>query len=461
MYSVTMVRPSDKVSTSEQLLELIPGGGHTYSRGNDQFPQNAPSSISRGRRQFFWDDRNQRFLDFGMGLRSVGLGHVYRPQLLRVIWSMRKGNSFSRPSNTELTAAKIFLDLFDNPMMVKFAKNGSNVTTAAVKLARAYTGRNLVCIPSQQPFFSFDDWFIGSTPMNRGTVSEENKFILKFDYGNLDSLKKLFAQNPDQIAAVILEPFTPDSFCTNCQSILSVEDLKKCKQCIYNFLCEVQALCHANGALLIMDEMITGFRVGFPSVSQTLGLDPDLITFGKAISNGFSVAALVGRPAIMSIAGISNKSEERVFLLSSTNGAESVALEALISTVQIYNSKNVTGFHFSYGRKIAEIILQGLEKNSVAHLVTLQGIPPLLNMAWKGDANFSAQYYRTLFNQEMFKCGVFMPWIAPSYSHNKRDLKRLGKALDIAFQVCNFQSQNPDERLLIGQEAKPVFRKFN
>ena len=343
MYSVTMFRSLESRTITEQLLALIPGGSHTYSRGYDQFPKNAPCAVSRGRGQFFWDDKGRKFLDFGMGLRSVGLGHVYPSQILRLIWSLTKGNSFSRPSLVELKAAKTFLNLFCDPMMVKFAKNGSNVTTAAVKLARAYTSRKYICLPRQQPFFSFDDWFIGTTVMNRGTLLEEVQYTLKFDFGNIQSLTDLFKQNPDKIAAVIMEPCTPDSFCNKCQNITQIEEIKKCNRCVYQFLIEAQDLCAQNGALLIIDEMITGFRVGFPSVSQSLGLQPDLVTFGKLISNGFSVAALVGKPKIMNIAGITDESEERVFLLSSTNGAESIALEALISTIKLSFGMYISG----------------------------------------------------------------------------------------------------------------------
>ncbi len=456
-----MVRSRKSVSVTQQLLELIPGGSHTYSRGFDQFPSNAPQAVKRGRGQFFWDEKGKRFLDFGMGLRSVGLGHTYPRQTLRLLWSMRKGNSFSRPSLTELEAARVFLSIFPDPMMVKFAKNGSNVTTASVKLARAYTSRSLICIPRQHPFFSFDDWFISTTQVSRGTIPEENKSTLKFDYGDIESLRNLFRQHPGKIAAVIMEPCTPDSFCANCQEISCIEELKECKSCVYEFLTKAQALCVTNGALLILDEMITGFRCGFPSFSQNLGLEPDMITFGKAISNGFSVAALVGKPKVMSIAGITEESEERVFLLSSTNGSENIALEALISSIRIYERKNVTAFHFEYGKKMAKSIRHRIQENGASHLVSLKGIPPLLNMAWNGDSNFSAQYYRTLFNQEMFKKGVFMPWIAPSYSHNNHDLMRMGEALNHALSVCVKQHQNNQVRLLIGREAKPVFRKYN
>jgi glutamate-1-semialdehyde 2,1-aminomutase len=446
---------------TEQLLKLIPGGSHTYSRGFDQFPENAPNAIARGRGQYFWDEKGRRFLDFGMGLRSVGLGHAYLPQVVKLIWSMRKGNSFSRPSLTELNAAKTFLDLFENQMMVKFAKNGSNVTTAAVKLARAFTSRSYICFPEQQPFFSFDDWFIGSTVINRGTLSQENQYSLKFKFGNIQSLKDLFANYSGKIAAVIMEPCTPDSFCSNCQKISKIEELKLCNTCVYQFLLEAQDLCSKNGALLVLDEMITGFRVGFPSVSQSLGLQPDLITFGKVISNGFSVAALVGRPEIMNIASITDKSQERVFILSSTNGAESFALEALIASVKTYSSKDVTSYYFSYGQKIASIINQAIAYNGVSELVSLDGIPPLLNMSWSSDSYYSSQYYRTLFNQEMFKQRIFMPWIAPSFQHSSRDLKRMEKSINRAFQVCISQAENPKVRLLVGQEAKPVFRRFN
>jgi glutamate-1-semialdehyde 2,1-aminomutase len=147
---------------------VIPGGSHTYAKGDDQFPEQAPGFIDRGKGCHVWDVDGNEFIEYGMGLRSVTLGHAFEPVVEAAYKQMQLGVNFSRPARIEVDLAEAMLGLIDGAEMVKFAKNGSDVTTAAVKLARAYTGRNLIAVCGDQPFFSTDDWFIGSTEMNAG-----------------------------------------------------------------------------------------------------------------------------------------------------------------------------------------------------------------------------------------------------------------------------------------------------
>jgi glutamate-1-semialdehyde 2,1-aminomutase len=150
---------------SQRANELIPGGAHTYSKGDDQFPLNAPAAIVRGKGAHVWDVDGNEFIDCSMGLTSVCIGHGYEPVAQAVCEAAYQGTNFQRPAAIELEAAKLFLDTVQSGDMVKFAKNGSTVTTAAVKLARAYTGRNRVAIAREHNFFSYDDWFIVTTPV--------------------------------------------------------------------------------------------------------------------------------------------------------------------------------------------------------------------------------------------------------------------------------------------------------
>jgi glutamate-1-semialdehyde 2,1-aminomutase len=153
---------------STRLNRVIPGGAHTYSRGDDQFPSNAPQILERGEGAYVWDPEGRKYLDYGMALRAVTLGYSYPSVNEAAIREITLGNNLTRASLTELKAAELITELIPSVEMVKFGKNGSNATTAAVKIARAYTGRRYVCIPKQQPFFSFDDWFIGTTALTRG-----------------------------------------------------------------------------------------------------------------------------------------------------------------------------------------------------------------------------------------------------------------------------------------------------
>ena len=195
-------------SLRARLHRAIPGGAHTYSRGDDQFPSIAPPLLVRGKGAYVWDSAGNRFLDYGMALRAVTVGYADPRINAAAAAQMDNGVNLTRATMTELTAAEALIDLVPSIDMVKFAKNGSNVTTAAVKIARAFTGRRYVCVPRQQPFFSFDDWFIGTTALKRGVPTDHVSNTLVFDYNDIGSLKAHFDAHPGEIAAVMLEPAT-------------------------------------------------------------------------------------------------------------------------------------------------------------------------------------------------------------------------------------------------------------
>ena len=166
----------------ERLHNSIPGGAHTYSRGDDQFPSNAPPILSSGKGAYVYDPNGEQYLDYGMGLRSVNIGYGNKEVADAAYQEIIKGNNLTRASLTELHAAELLIDLIPSVEMVKFAKHGSTVTTAAIKLARAYTNRKYIAVPAEQPFFSFNDWFISSTELKKGTLKETEQFTLKFKY---------------------------------------------------------------------------------------------------------------------------------------------------------------------------------------------------------------------------------------------------------------------------------------
>ncbi|RMG27019.1 MAG: aminotransferase class III-fold pyridoxal phosphate-dependent enzyme, partial [Bacteroidetes bacterium] len=184
---------------------LIPGGSHTYSKGDDQWPEFAAPYIARGKGCHVWDIDGNEFIEYGMGLRSVTLGHGYEPVVEAVKKQLPHGSNFVRPAAIELECAEQFLSMISGAEMVKFGKNGSDATTAAVKLARAYTGRDLIAICGDHPFFSIDDWFIGTTKINAGIPSAISDLTLKFSYNQIESVQALFEAHPGQIACVLLE----------------------------------------------------------------------------------------------------------------------------------------------------------------------------------------------------------------------------------------------------------------
>ena len=176
---------------SDRANKLIPGVAHTYSKGGDQFPSNAPKIIDRGLGCKLWDVDGNQFTDLAMSLGTVILGHAYEPVLEAVRNELSKGVNFCRPSIIEGELAELLVDIIPSAEMVKFGKNGSDAVTAAVKLARAYTGRDFVARCSADAFNSIHDWFIGSTVLTRGVPNAVQDLTLKFHYNDLDSCQKI------------------------------------------------------------------------------------------------------------------------------------------------------------------------------------------------------------------------------------------------------------------------------
>jgi glutamate-1-semialdehyde 2,1-aminomutase len=425
----------------KRLLKVIPGGAHTYSRGYDQYPENAPKILKRGKGAYVYDENENKLLDYGMALRSVNLGYANEEINKAAYEQIEYGNNLTRASIIELEAAELLVDLIDSVDMVKFTKTGSAATTAAIKLSRAYTGKNLIVRCEDHPFFSYDDWFIGSTPITKGIPKTELEGTKLFKYNDIKSLEKIF-DDSGEIACVILEP-------------ASTEHPKN------NFLHKVKDLCKKNGAVFILDEMITGFRWNLKGAQHYYNIDADLCTYGKAMANGFSVAVVAGKREIMELGSIEFIDRERLFLLSTTHGAEMSGLGAFVRTVEFMQKNSVVAHLWDYGKQLVEIMSQTAKKYDLEKYFVAGGIecsPYYLTFDGEGKNSLGL---RTLFSQEMIKNGVLMPWIATSYSHGERELELTKKALEKTFEIYKKAVVNGYEKYLKGDVIKPVFRKYN
>jgi glutamate-1-semialdehyde 2,1-aminomutase len=460
---MTSKENSPAASYSERLHRVIPGGAHTYSRGDDQYPANAPPILVGGKGAYVFTPDAGRLLDYGMALRAVTLGYADERVNRAAAHGMSLGVNLTRASVIELEAAERLAGLIDSADMVKFAKNGSNVTTAAAKVARAFTGRRYVCVPRQHPFFSFDDWFIGATELKRGIPSQHHETTLLFDYGDASSLEALFDAHPGEIAAVMLEPATTVGPCPGCAGANRLEppDCRACPNRAGNFLVQVQALCRRNGALFILDEMITGFRWHLKGAQYLYGVEPDLTTFGKGMANGFAVAALVGRREVMETGAINRPGQERTFLISTTHGGEMASLAAFLETVAIYEELSVVDHLWRYGARLMTGLEALAREAGVSHSFQLQGNAISMNYVTLDAAGAGSLPLRTLFAQEMIRGGVLIPWIAPSYSHGDAELEITFEAARKALAVYAQALEQGVERFLVGPAIKPVFRKFN
>jgi glutamate-1-semialdehyde 2,1-aminomutase len=433
---------SDRINDRAALTQrLIPGGAHTYSKGSDQFPANAPDYLERGEGAWVWDDRERKYLDWTMGLRSMGLGYGVKPVIDAAIAQMWKGSNFGRPSFIETEYAQRLVDLIPCAEMVKFAKNGSTVTSAAVKLARAFTGRDYVAFCKDHPFFSYDDWFIGTTPCDGGIPKTFADLSLPFRYNDLASLEAQFEAHPGQIACVIMEAVT------------QAEPLP-------GFLEGVQALCRKHGALFIVDEMITGFRFHLNGIQTLLKLEPDMATFGKGMANGFAVAALVGRRDVMDLGGLTHDGK-RVFLISTTHGAENHALAAGMATLDIFRSEPVVEHMWDIGRRLIDGLNAAAADAGVKDQVNAYGYacsPALATLDAEGKPSMAL---RTLFLQEMARRGIIANYFAPSWSHTPEQVDLTVAAARESFAVYARALEDGWEKYVEGPVVKPVFRPYN
>jgi glutamate-1-semialdehyde 2,1-aminomutase len=415
----------------------IPGGCHTYAKGDDQFPEAMAPYLVRGKGCRVWDVDGNEYLEYGMGLRAVTLGHAYAPVLHAAQREMWRGTTnLGRPTVLELKAAEDFLRTTGAGDMVKFAKNGSDVTTAAVKLARAATGRSLVAICADHPFFSTDDWFIGTTAVGAGVPEAVRRLTVSFRYNDLDGVRRLFAENAGEVACLILE-------------------VEKETPPAPGFLQGLRDLCTQHGTVLIFDEIIAGLRWHVGGAQAVHGIRPDLSTWGKALGNGFSIAALTGKRELMELGGLQHQ-QERVFLLSTTYGAESHALAAMREVLATYRREPVAETMREAGQYLRGLLTQSLQDHFL-----LLGQPQCLVYGTRGADGQPSQPFRTLFMQETLRRGLLLPSFIISNAHRPADVELTAERVHEALGVYRRALDEGIEKYLHGRPVKPVYRSHN
>lgn len=419
----------------------MPGGAHTYAKGPDQYPADCLPVIRRGAGSHVWDVDGNDYVEYGSGLRSVILGHA-RPEVVQAVSeTLSEGTNFVRPSLLELQAAEDFLAAVPGMEMVKFAKNGSDVTTAAVKLARAATGRDLVAICADQPFFSTDDWFIATTAMAAGIPAAITDLTVRFPYNDLAALQALFEAHPGRIAAVVLEAEN-----AGCHPIPG-------------YLDGLVELTHRQGALVIVDEMINGFRTSLAGAHHEHRMAADLTTYGKAIANGFSVSALAGRRDVMELGGLQTD-RDRVFLLSTTHGAESTGLAALRATIAVHRAEDTSTRLAQIGAALRRTVDDVVAEAGLSDHIQVKGRDSNLVFATLDGAGNPSQPFRTLFLRELIRHGVIGPSFVVSSAHTEADLDQTAAAVRAAMPVYARALEEGDASPYCGgRSVQPVFRR--
>ncbi len=362
----------------EEALNLIPLASQTFSKSVSQLPRGvSPLFVDRADGARFWDVDGHSFIDLTNGLACVTLGYRYPAVDEAVRSQLQSGVSFSLPHKLELQVAKLITDMVPCAEMVRFAKNGTDATSGAIRLARHCTRRDRIALCG---YHGWQDWSIGTTSRNGGVPKVVSDLSHTFIYNDIDSLKDLLQCYPDEFAAVILEPM----------NITWPEP---------GFLETIKSIAHKHGALLIFDETITGFRFSNGGAQELFDVIPDLSTFGKGLANGFPLSALVGRSSLM-------KEISNIFF-SGTFGGEALSLAAANAVLLQLLNNNVTDQLSSIGSKIADGVNQLINHYSLSHIFSLSGHPSWKIWSIKDHSDATAWEIRTFLFQELYARGMF------------------------------------------------------
>ena len=409
----------------------IPVGSQTFSKSRTQYPVGiSPLFAKRAEGPYLWDLDGNRYIDLVSNLASVTLGYRNRRVDAAVRKQMKLGNGFSLPGTLETIVAEKIASLVPSAEMVRFGKNGSDATSAAVRLARAYTARDYVAVCG---YHGWQDWFIGSTSRNKGVPKRTSSLTLAFQYNNLESLQKLFSRFRGKIAAVILEPMTSE---------FPVAD----------FLTKVKELCERNGSILIFDETITGFRFTKGGAQELFQISPHLSTFGKGIANGYPLSVVCGSREIM-------KEMENIFF-SGTFGGELLSLAAASVVLTFHQKDEISPKLYEYGDEISSKLEELIKHLDMVDLVQIKGHPTWKFIEWREGFGFSTPELKTFFMQEMFRRGLLVIGTHNvTLAHSKKVRSSILNRYESVLQLMRSEiSAGSLRRNLEAQPLKPLFQ---
>jgi glutamate-1-semialdehyde 2,1-aminomutase len=415
----------------ERALRTIPLGSQTFSKSKTQYPLGvSPFFIQQGIGSRVWDVDGNEYVDFINSLAAVTLGYQDPDVDSAVAAQLREGVTFSLPHPIEMEVAEKIVELVPCAEMVRFGKNGSDATAGAVRLARAYTGRDHVAVCG---YHGWQDWYIGSTSRNSGVPKSVRDLTHAFTYGDLAGLDALLRKYSDQFAAVILEPmnvhFPPNGY-----------------------LAGVKELAHKHGALLIFDETITGFRFEIGGAQQYFDIIPDLATFGKGLANGYPLSAIAGRADVMALM-------EEIFF-SFTFGGETLSLAAALATMRKLEVEPVIQRLATQGEKIKNGVNDVINRNDAVEFFSISGHPSWTFFSIQDAPQVSAYKLKTLYLQEMFKRDILaLSAHNMSYAHSDSDIEKLLDAYgEVIPLLIEARDSNAFRHMIKCEPLKPLFK---
>lgn len=415
----------------ERAKNVIPGCAQTFSKGYTQYVQGvAPVFLARGKGCRVWDVDGNEYVDFVQGLLPNILGYANEEVNRAVAQQLAEGNSFSLPHPLEVRLAERLTQLIPCAEMVRFGKNGSDATAGAVRVARAFTGRDRIACCG---YHGWQDWYIASTTRNAGVPEAVRNLTHCFRYNDLGSLESLLEQHATEFAAVIMEPlnFQPPE---------------------PGFLESVKQLAHKHGALLIFDEICSGFHFGLGGAQKRFGVIPDLACFGKALGNGYPISCIVGCKEVM-------RWFEEVFF-SFTFAGEVASMAAAMSVLDILENTDALARMEANGRTLQDGFTVLAGEAGLGHQLKATAHPTWSLLKFLDAAGNDSSLLRSLFQQEAVKRGVLLLSTHNlTAAHEHSDIQQtLEIYADVMKTLSIWMSDSNPARFLEGPMIQPVFR---
>lgn len=427
----------EKYQKSKELLkravEVTPLGAQTYSKSFRYYPLgNAPSFIEKGEGCYLYDVDGNKFIDFVCALGPITIGYNNKEINDAVINQLNKGISFSLQGEVEVILAERLIDIVPCAEMVRFVKNGSDATTAAIRLSRAFTGRDLVALCG---YHGMHDWSIGATENNRGIPEDVSNLTKKFEYNDIDSIKRLFDEYPNQIAAIILEP-------------IQANGPKE------GFLEELRQLTKENGALLIFDEVVSGFRYALGGASELYGVTPDLAAFGKGMGNGLPISAVAGKKEIMKLI-------EKGIFVSTTFGGETLSMAGSIVALDILSQDGAYDRIWELGSKMKVGLQELVKKYQLQEVLIVSGLAPHCGVEFEGINSLDYLDIASIFYQTMVDNGILTVGInCLNLSHTEKEIDKYLEVSEMAMiEIKKAIEQDSTEGILNCGKISPIFRR--
>ena len=415
----------------EEVEQVIPLASQTFSKSKIAYPLGvSPMFLDRGEGSQVWDIDGNQYTDFVSGLLCLSLGYKDPDVDAAVKAQMENGISFSLPHKLEYEVAKKLTQHIPSAEMVRFGKNGSDATSAAIRLARAFTNRERVAVCG---YHGWQDWYIGSTTRDAGVPKQTKSLTHVFAYNDLDSLATILEQHPNEFAAVIMEPmnlFYPQE----------------------GFLQGVADLTRQHGALFVFDETITGFRFNLGGAQKEFGVTPDLSTFGKGMANGYPVSAIVGRKDVM-------VHMEDIFF-SGTFGGETLSLAAANATIDKMANTQVLAELKAKGDYLLAGLKELLTSLGQPKMFTTAGHPTWSFLLVNDGENYHALQLKSLLYQELYERGILLNGGHNlNHAHSFSDIDELLNAYrDLLPFLLKVDKEQSLDKHLRGDEIQPVFK---